>query len=173
MGMRIARDLSVSQRRRKKPMQTRVRPLLVIVSVLLLLLVSAGRPIRASASTDAEFIGFLEEAWVNAILQKNVNVLDRVMANDFTGVSPNGQRYTKEEAIADVRSGAYTVESMKVDNVKVRIVGDMAIVTYYQNEKSKFGDEDCSGRYVFTDVWVNRNDDWQVIASHGTPVVLP
>jgi hypothetical protein len=52
-------------------------------------------------------------------------------------------------------------------------VGDAAIVTYYQNEKSKYGDEDCSGRYVFTDIWVNRNDDWQVITSHGTPVVLP
>ena len=154
-------------------MQTRVRPLLRIVSILLLLSISAGRPVQAAASTDAEFIGFLEQAWVYAILQNNISVLDRVMADDFSGVSPNGQRYTKEEAIADVRSGAYAVENMKLDNVKVRIVGDAAIVTYYQNEKSKYGDEDCSGRYVFTDVWVNRNDDWQVIASHGTPVVLP
>src|SRR4051794_736482 len=149
-------------------MQTRVRPLLVIVSLLLSL--SAARPVRAAVSTDAEFIGFLEEAWVNAILQKNVTVLDRVMAADFSGVSPNGQGYTKEEAIADVRSGSYAVESMKLDNVKVRILGDTAIVTYYQNEKSKYGDEDCSGRYVFTDIWVNRGDDWQVIASHGTPL---
>jgi len=154
-------------------MQIRVRPLLVIVTVLMLLPIVAVRPVRASASTDAEFIGFLEEAWVHAILQKNVNVLDRVMADDFSGVSPNGQRYTKGEAIADLRSGAYAVDSMTLDNVKVRIVGDIAIVTYSQNEKSKFGDEDCSGRYIFTDVWINRNDDWQVIASHGTPVVLP
>jgi ketosteroid isomerase-like protein len=153
-------------------MKIPVRPLFVIVSVLLLLSVSA-RPVRASASTDAEFIGFLEEAWVDAIVQKNVSVLDRVMAEDFSGMSPNGQRYTKQEAIADVHSGSYAVESMKLDNLKVRIVGDTAIVTYYQNEESKYGNEDCSGRYVFTDVWVNRNDDWQVIASHGTAVVLP
>jgi hypothetical protein len=104
-------------------MQIRVRPLLVIVSVLLLLSVSAGRPVQASPSTDAEFIGFLKEAWVNAIVQKDVKVLDRLMAADFSGVSPNGQQYTKEEAIADVRFGSYAVERMELDNLKVRILG--------------------------------------------------
>jgi hypothetical protein len=124
-------------------------------------------------STDAQFIGFLEEAWVNAIVTKNVNVLHRVMADDFNGVSPSGESYTKQDAIADVQSGFYAVESMTIDNLKVRVFDNVAIVTYYQNEKSKLGDEDCSGRYFFTDVWVNRNDDWQAVSSQGTPVTLP
>jgi ketosteroid isomerase-like protein len=143
----------------------------VVVFVLLLVSASTTKPVRAS--TDAEFIGFLEEAWVNAIVQKNVAVLDRVMADDFSGVSPNGEPYTKQEAIADIRSGFYAVESMDLENVKVRVVGDLAIVTYYQNEKSMLGKEDRSGRYIFTDVWVNRGDDWKVLVSHGTPVELP
>jgi ketosteroid isomerase-like protein len=157
-------------------MKNLIRSICVIVSVLLLVSASTARPLRAVPSTDAEFISFLEEAWVNAILEKNVKVLDRVMADDFHGVSPNGVPYTKQEAIEDVRSGFYAVKSMELDNLKVRILGtlgDTAIVTYYQNEKSKFGDEDCTGRYVFTDVWVNQGDDWQVIASHGAPVELP
>jgi ketosteroid isomerase-like protein len=148
-----------------------MRSLCVVVSVLLLVLVSSSRPVRAS--TDAEFIGFLEEAWVNAILEKNVAVLDRVMTDDFVGVSPNGAPYTKQEAIADIRSGFYAVERMDLENLKVRVLGDLAIVTYYQEEKSTFGEQNCSGRYIFTDVWVNRNDDWKVVSSHGTPVELP
>jgi ketosteroid isomerase-like protein len=123
------------------------------------------------ASIDAEFIGFLEEAWVNAILQKDVGVLDRVMADDFTGVSPNGEPYTKPEAIADIRSGFYVVAQMDLENLKVHVLGDFAIVTYYQNETSTLGKEDR--RYIFTDVWVNRNDDWRVVSSNGTPVELP
>ena len=156
-------------------MKNLIRSVGVIVSVLLLVSASTARPMRAP-STDAEFISFLEEAWVNAIVEKNVKVLDRIMANDFRGISPNGVPYTKNEAIADVRSGFYAVESMQLDNIQVHILGalgDTAIVTYYQNEKSKFGDEDCTGRYVFTDVWVNLGDDWRVIASHGAPVELP
>ena len=106
-------------------MKNLIRLLFVIVSVLLLVLVSASRPVRAS--TDAEFIGFLEEAWVNAIIQKNVDVLDRVMADDFVGVSPNGEPYDKQEAIEDIRSGLYAVERMDLENVKVRVLGDLAI----------------------------------------------
>lgn len=152
-------------------MKNLTRLLLVIASVVVPVLISASRPVRAS--TDAEFIGFLEEAWVNAILQKDIGVLDRVMADDFTGVSPNGEPYIKAEAIADIRSGFYAVDRMDLENLKVRVLGDFAIVTYYQNEKSTLGKEDRSGRYIFTDVWVNRSDDWKVISSHGTPVELP
>jgi hypothetical protein len=148
-----------------------MRSLFVMVSVLLLVLGSASRPVRAS--TDAEFIGFLEEAWVNAILQKNVAVLDREIADNFSGVSPSGEPYTKQQAIADIRSGFYAVDTMDLENVKVRVLGDLAIVTYYRNEKNTLGKEDCSGRYIFTDVWVNRDDDWKVILSHGTPVESP
>jgi hypothetical protein len=154
-------------------MKNLTRLLFVIVSVLLLASASFSSPARAFRSTDAQFITFLEDAWVQAILTRAVNVLDRVMADDFSGVSPNGERYTKQEAIADVQSGRYSVEKMKLDDVKVRILGDTAVVTYYQNELSTFGDEDCSGRYAFTDVWVNRNDNWYVVSSHGTPVNLP
>jgi ketosteroid isomerase-like protein len=154
-------------------MKNLIRPIFVVVCVLLLVSVSTGRPVRANDSSDAEFIKFLEEAWVNAIVQKNVDVLNRVMGDDFSGVSPNGQRYTKQEAVADVRSGFYAVEKMELENVGVRIFGDMALVTYYQNEESKFGEKDCAGRYTFTDVWAKRDDAWQAIASHGTLVTLP
>ena len=43
---------------------------------------------------------------------------------------------------------------MVLDHVRVRVFDDMAIVTFYQNETSRFGDQDSSGRYAFTDVWV-------------------
>ena len=62
---------------------------------------------------------------------------------------------------------------MVLDDVKVRVFGDVALVTFYQNEKSKFGNEDCSGRYAFTDVWVKRDGTWKAVASQGTPEILP
>ena len=92
-------------------MKNLTRPLLVIVSILLMFLVSANRPVRAS--TDAEFIGFLEEAWVNAIIQKDVNVLDRVLADDFGGASPSGEpipnnRPLQTSGLDSIRSRAWT-----------------------------------------------------------------
>jgi ketosteroid isomerase-like protein len=154
-------------------MKNLIRPVFVILSILLLVSASSARPVRIDNSSDAEFVRFLEDAWVNAIVHKNVDVLYRIMADDFTGVSPNGARYTKAEAIADIQSGFYKVELMELEKVNVSLYGNMALVTFYQNEKSRFGDEDSSGRFAFTDVWLNRNGKWEVISSHGTPVVLP
>jgi hypothetical protein len=62
---------------------------------------------------------------------------------------------------------------MTMDHLRVRLYGDTAIVTLYQNEKSKFSDGDSSGRYAFTNVWVKRRDTWQAVSSQGTPVILP
>jgi uncharacterized protein (TIGR02246 family) len=154
-------------------MKNLIRALFVIATVALLLTTSTARPVRASDTSDTEFIKFLEDAWVNAIVHQNVDVLNRVMADDFKGVSANGQQYTKQEAIVDVRSGFYAVESMQLQNVNVQILGDMALVKFYQNEKSKLGEEDSGGRYAFTDVWVKRDGEWRAISSQGTPVVLP
>jgi ketosteroid isomerase-like protein len=154
-------------------MKNLTRLLIVIVCVLLLMPVSAVRPVQAANTADTEFVKFLEDAWVNAIVNKNFDVLNLVIANDFVGVSPNGQQYNKDEAIADLKTGVYSVQSMKLDNVNVRIFGDTALVMFYQQEKSKFLDEDCSGRYAFTDVWVKRGGAWQVVASHGVLVTLP
>ena len=153
-------------------MKSLFRPSFVILCVVLLAATLLGGPVRDTNSGDEESIKFLEEAWVNAILHKDIKPLNYVMADDFVGISPNGFRYTKEEAITDLESGSYVVESMVLDSVKVRVFGDMALVTFYQNEKSKFGDEDCSGRYAFTDVWVKRDGIWKAVASQGTQAML-
>ena len=154
-------------------MKNLFRPSLVLVCIVLLASVSIGGPVRTNDGATEEFIGFLEDAWVNAIVQKDFNVLNQVIAEDFNGISPNGYAYSKGEAISDLKSGAYVVKSMALDHVNVRVFGDVALVTYFQNEKSNYGEEDCSGRYAFTDVWAKRNGNWQAVASQGTPVIAP
>jgi ketosteroid isomerase-like protein len=164
-------------------MKSALRPFFAVLSILLLASVSIGSPGQEPLYGLASFgvfqwgvedlIGQLEQDWVTAIVHKDTDMLNRIMADDFTGVSPNGQRYTKFEAIADIGSGRYVVESMNLRNINVRVFGDTAIVTLYQNEKSKFGDEDCSGQYAFTDVWLFRDGLWQAVASQGTALSLP
>ena len=149
------------------------RASILTMCLLLLLSVSIGGKVRAANSSTEEFITFLEDAWVNAIVQKDFNVLNTVIADDFSGVSPNGYPYSKDEAISDLQSGAYIVKNMALDHMKVRVFGDVALVTYYQNETSKYGEDDCTGRYAFTDVWAKRNGNWKAVASQGTPLIEP
>jgi len=44
-------------------------------------------------------------------------------------------------ALADLKEGALRIESFRLDDVKVRVYGDAAVVTGQTTEKSKFRDK--------------------------------
>jgi len=120
------------------------------------------------ASDNAEqTITRLEHDWVTAIVNKDTVTRDRLIADDFSGTT-NDQIYSKADAVEDVKTGTH--ESLDLDNIRVRLFGDTAVVTMGQTEKSRHGDSDFSGHYLFTDVWAKRNGQWIAVASHGSRV---
>lgn len=113
-------------------------------------------------------IAQLERDWVTAIVKKDEVALNRLLAEEFAGVSPTAHYYDKTMAIDDLRKGTYTVESMDLDEVSVNPYGDMAVAFASQQEKSRYDGRDVSGHYHYTNVWTKRDGRWQAVASHGT-----
>ena len=132
---------------------------------------SAPSASTISAAPDSEnadqVITRLEHEWVAAIVKKDTGTIERLLADDFSGTTDD-QIYSKADAIDDVKTGTH--ESLDLDNIKVRIFGDTAVVTMGQTEKSRHGDSDFSGHYLFTDVWTKKNGQWIAVASHGSRV---
>ena len=113
-------------------------------------------------------IARVEREWTDAIARKDVATIDRIVADDFVATQSNGQRLTKAAHIAEVKGGIYDVSSVRLDDVGVRVLGDVAIVTYTQVEKSRYQGRDNSGRYLYTDVFAKRRAGWQVVAEHAS-----
>jgi ketosteroid isomerase-like protein len=110
----------------------------------------------------------LERNWAAAIVNKDTATLERLLAKEFNGTSPNANMYSREMAIADLKNGVYVVTKMKLDEISVNVFGNTAVVFTSQEEQSRYGNEDFSGFYQYTDTWVKRNGRWQVVASHGS-----
>jgi ketosteroid isomerase-like protein len=126
-------------------------------------------PGNSMAAADGEqTIVQLERAWVAAIVARDLAALDKLIAPEFSGTSPNAHTYTKEMAIDDLKSGRYIVEKMALDEVSANVYGNTAVAFTSQEEKSRYADSDFSGHYHYTDVWVKKNGRWQVVASHGS-----
>ena len=142
------------------------------IAIGVLLLCIAPGPVVAADSLHlknvTDTITDLERSWVAAIVAKDTSTLNRLLADEFSGTSPNGYTYTKEMAIRDIKSGAYVVDRMDLDEISVNVYGNTAVAFSTQREKSKSGGEDLSGYYAYTDVWVKKNGRWQVVASHGS-----
>jgi ketosteroid isomerase-like protein len=156
---------------------------LILALVTMLVMISCGGPEQAAPGTpDAavvsaapaplaapenaeETIAQLEREWVAAIVKGDTATLEGLLAADFVGTTDD-QIYGKADAIEDVRTGTH--ESLELDSIQVRLFGDTAVVTMGQTETSHHGNEDMSGRYLFTDVWAKQGGRWLAVASHGS-----
>ena len=86
----------------------------------------------------------------------------------FNGTSPTAHVYPKSTAIEDLTKGNLVVDSMVLDEVSVNVYGAAAVAFTSQEEKSRYNGIDTSGHYHYTDVWVKKDGQWQVVASHGS-----
>jgi ketosteroid isomerase-like protein len=122
-----------------------------------------------NASADQELIN-LERQWNDASIKDDAAFLDRILADDLTDTSADGTVSTKIQDLADLKSGAFKCTSAVAENFKVRVCGDMAVVTGRNTIKAQFKGKDISGPYQFTDTWMKRDGRWQCVATHGSKV---
>jgi ketosteroid isomerase-like protein len=90
------------------------------------------------------------------------------VADTATFTGPDGILSDKAGFVADLKSGELKVQSSKLDDMKVQVYGDMAVVTYGSTDKSTYKGKDVSGRYRWMDVFVNRDGRWKIVAGQGT-----
>jgi ketosteroid isomerase-like protein len=112
----------------------------------------------------------MEKDWTQAGLKKDVSAFDKIVADDWVALDFQGKTVTKAQAIADMKSGSSSEQSVDLGEMKVRVFGNTAVVTGSDTEKSTYQGKDSSGKYVWMDVFVNRNGKWQAVASESTKV---
>lgn len=123
-----------------------------------------------SASTESveRSLTQMERDWADAIVKHDAATVSRIVAEDWSETSWDGTSFGKAQALADLPMG--TTESITMDPIKVRVFGHVAIVTAGDVEKSSYKGKDTSGHYVWTDVYMNREGRWQVVATQGSKV---
>ncbi|HKZ79143.1 MAG TPA: nuclear transport factor 2 family protein [Pyrinomonadaceae bacterium] len=115
----------------------------------------------------------IEQELLDALLKGDASANERYLADSFTFIAPNGMVSDKAQGIADIKSGDLKFESSKVDDMKVRVYGDTAVVTYITTDKGTYKGQDISGQYRWTDVFVKQGGKWQIVAGQGTPIMKP
>ena len=107
----------------------------------------------------------------DAIVRRDAAAFDRLLADDFTFTTPDGQVTGKAEEIAFAKSGDLKFESAQNDEVKVRVYGDAAVVTGRYAAKWSYKGQAFSETGRFTSTYVKRNGRWQVVADHMSRIV--
>lgn len=103
------------------------------------------------------------QEWAEAINEGDSLVIDRIMADDFVGVSLRGDLYDKPTLIRESIEKANQSYKPKVFNVKIRFYGNAAVAQ--GNETWTKVSDSSSTTNIWTDTWIYRNGKWQIVAA--------
>jgi ketosteroid isomerase-like protein len=123
---------------------------------------------QAPANRVQEQLKRLEEEWATAFVKRDAAALNRILADDYYIIDPNGSVGDKASTIRDMTSGEFAFESIKYDDLKVRVYGSFAIVTGGEVVTVKEGGKSNTSAFRFTDVFALRRGRWQAISSQLT-----
>lgn len=111
----------------------------------------------------------LNDEWVKALVRRDANTLDRIMASDFVFAYPL-EGDDKAQFIDDVVSGDLLVEHLSRENVSVRIWEQTAVLTGRDSVKWIYKGREFSGHYKIIQVFTQRNGLWQLVTIQACPI---
>jgi ketosteroid isomerase-like protein len=146
-----------------------MKRILMFTAILGALCCSAFAQSKGAASGGTEeAVMRIERELLDAVLKGNSSANERYLADTYVFTGPDGTVENKAQAIADLKSGDLKLQSASLDDAKVQVYNDTAVVTYSSNDKGTYKGKDISGKTRWTDVFVKHNGRWQLVASHGT-----
>ncbi len=106
------------------------------------------------------------EHWSQALRNRDVTTLSRILADDFQMVDLSGKIIGKSAYLGFVQAQNRNIVSEA--QLKVRIDGDTGVVVGRSSVtiKTKAGSQ-VSKKYVYTDIFKHFDQGWQCIASHS------
>jgi ketosteroid isomerase-like protein len=134
------------------------------VLVLLAMLPREGDPVRHLTDLQQQ----LASAWVAG----DRVAIERIIAPEWTVTGPDGQVSTRADVLREVfETRTHRISSLAVDDVRVRVFGDAAVVTGRTRGRGQSGNTPYDVEIRFTDMFVRRDGRWQAVASHASVVM--
>lgn len=110
-----------------------------------------------------------EKMWLDSDCSPQPGLKD-VIADDFQGTSPSGERYGKEHALAT--SNPPPATDCRLGDITVHFFGDATALVYGSESGLRTS---ANGKVekrclVWTDTWLKRSGRWQIVAAQDNQV---
>jgi ketosteroid isomerase-like protein len=116
-------------------------------------------------SDDEQQIIKLFEDGDRALIAADPQELNRIYAEDYIQYDESGKILTKQDLIRRLTSAEIRFLSMTSTGRHIRLFGDFAIVHGSEEDEIEQAARHFMVRYVYMDVVVKREGEWQIVAS--------
>jgi ketosteroid isomerase-like protein len=123
--------------------------------------------------TAQEELLALNHRLAEAERKKDVETLRQLMADDYVGIDPAGNLLTKNVVLERFGLPELVYEHLATDAVTVRVYGEVGIVSGRSTIRGRYGAQNFNVQARYTDIYVRRDNQWQVVGSQMTPLQQP
>ena len=125
---------------------------------------------REHKRTERAQIVALEHQWQKAALSDDVSAMDRLLSDDYLGITGSGAVLTKTQQLDRMRDRQLTITKLDIAELKIKLIGNIAIVTSLAQVEGVNGDESLHGAYRYTRVYQRMSGGiWKVTNFEVTP----
>src|SRR5262249_46344200 len=124
---------------------------------------------QGSQDDDAKVLLDLESKMAQAWVQRDTQILEQILADDYTLAGTGDALIGKGQYMAGLDNPEFRTTSAIVADLRIRVYGDAAVVTgraTYQGWSKKRGK--FVRRFRFTDTFIRRGSIWNCVATHAS-----
>lgn len=137
--------------------------------ILLLMLLA---PWQAWAQTPAT-LEQADAAWNQLRLHGDAGALAPLLAEDWLLTHSDGRVQHKADYLQELATRQRRNTRIDNEDVQIRRYGDTAVITGTSVQAAISDGKPWQGRFRFTRVWVQREGNWQMVASHSSRMLEP
>jgi ketosteroid isomerase-like protein len=130
---------------------------LAVLSVFVLLCgvmqAKQGHKPRYPKRMEKEQIEQLEGRWQQAMLTDDVTAMDKLLSEDYLGVTAGGDLVTKNQQLDRMRNRQVVVTKLDTSEIKLKLIGQIAIVTSLAQIEAVADGRVVSGMYRYTRIY--------------------
>jgi len=113
----------------------------------------------------------LEEVWRTAQLNADVDAMDKLLSDDYVGITMTGQVVTKMQQLDRMRNRSLVLSKIDLDDVKVKLIGTTAIVTSRAEVEGTDDGASMHGTFRYTRVYTRLpSGSWKITNFEATRV---
>jgi len=130
-----------------------------------LVVISGAYAVR-SLSSDSDYpekIGALHRRLFDALLRRDISMLEQNTSANSIIVDPRGQVMTRGQFLTELSSGALRYDSIGVDNISLHVYGDTVVETGYCLVTGKHNERDKGGQFRYSAIFVKGQEHWQAV----------
>jgi ketosteroid isomerase-like protein len=146
-------------------------PIAALAALLAMPLLAQGQ-MKNNDKAVQEIVDF-RNRYIEAEENKDVAYLDKIFADDFFALNPQGQLLDKPHMLENMKRTDRVFKVLNPRETQVHFYGDVAILTEHVTVDGEDKGRHFGGEFRFVRIFAKQNGNWKVVMAQGAPLPQP